>query len=59
MTTKSNFIIALIYLTIICSFIAKASISLNPFKIYFEKPILGFIIWIISVTSLVLMTQKK
>jgi len=59
MSKTTNFIIALIYVTVLCSFIAKISISISPLKISFDRPILGLIIWAISTVSLVFMTLKK
>jgi len=59
MLKKPNFILALVYIIILCMFIAKISISTSPLKISFDRPILGLIICTSSIVSLVLMTLKK
>lgn len=59
MSKKSIFIITLVYLTIICLFVAKVSVSTSPLKVSFGRPILGLIIWTILIVSLSKMTLKK
>lgn len=57
MSRKTNFTVALIYVTILALLVSKISIGPGALGISFENPILAILLWVISVVSLILITK--